>query len=110
MIQNIKELRPKLNVEVLRNPPDVIVLEDREIQIRQPWPNHNVTAGITPKVEADRIWFRRIRARTVHADGRGVAVSIPIRRAGRCWNREAVGVDVNGKPRRTLLKVQVGRA
>ena len=34
MIQNVEELGPELYVETFRNPPDSVVLENREIQVR----------------------------------------------------------------------------
>ena len=37
MVQNVKELGAKLNIERLGNSSDRIVLEERKIQIRQPW-------------------------------------------------------------------------
>ena len=54
MIQNVEELGSKLYVEALRNPPDPIVLEKREIQVRQGWPNQAISAGIADQIEACR--------------------------------------------------------
>jgi len=39
MIQNVEELGSELYIEVLRNLPDTVVLEKREIQVGQGWPD-----------------------------------------------------------------------
>src|ERR1700730_6699568 len=52
MIQNIEELRPELYIEVLRHPFDVIVLKQREIQVRGPRPDQSITSGIAPQIQA----------------------------------------------------------
>jgi len=54
MIQNVEELGSELYVEALRNPPDPVVLEKREIQVRQGWPDQGISAGIAGQIEACR--------------------------------------------------------
>src|SRR5713226_9331103 len=51
-VEYIEELRSKLNVEILRDPPDRMVLEQGEIQVREAGPNHRITAQIPPQVRA----------------------------------------------------------
>src|SRR5712691_694369 len=51
MIQNIKEFRPELYVEVLRNLLNRVVLKHGEIQVRRPRPRQEVATGSASKVE-----------------------------------------------------------
>ena len=96
MIQNIEELRPELYIEVLRNPFDVIVLKQREIQVRGPRPDQNIAAGIAPQIQAlaeRRIANSagaecRVRAAQRRRSDRGEE------RGRRRRNREALGLDV----------------
>ena len=37
MVQNVEKLGPKLNVEAIRDPLNVVVLEQREIEVHQSW-------------------------------------------------------------------------
>src|ERR1700686_2210312 len=61
-IQDIEELRPKLHVETLRDPLDVVVLEQRKIEVDESWPDHRVAAGIAKKVRAGARYPREWRA------------------------------------------------
>ena len=52
MVENVEYFRPKLDVEVLGDAPDVIVLEDRKVQFGQARADQDVTAGIAAQVKA----------------------------------------------------------
>jgi hypothetical protein len=49
VIDDVKKFRSKLHVESIGNSLDVIVLEDREIQIHQPRSNKRVAAKVSAK-------------------------------------------------------------
>src|SRR5437879_75099 len=53
-VENVKEFRPELSIEILRNALHGIVLENREIQIRYPWPNQAISTQISPAVGAGK--------------------------------------------------------
>src|SRR5690242_21953685 len=46
VVEYIKELRPNLDVEALGDPPNVIVLEDGEIQIVKAWPDYAIASHV----------------------------------------------------------------
>ena len=97
VVQDIKELRPELRVEVLRNPLDRVVLKQGEIQVRRPRPSQDVATGIASKIETlERIGIYR-------ASQTGwcwVAVGRPKRGIGRSGDRKTLGLDVfEGIPR-----------
>ena len=52
MVENVKDLCAKLNIEALRDASDVIVFEDGEIKLGKSGPVQNVAAGVSPKIEA----------------------------------------------------------
>ena len=52
MVQNVKDLRAKLNIEMLRDALDVIILEHREIKFGKAGTVQNIAAGIASKIEA----------------------------------------------------------
>ena len=54
MIQNIEELGPELYIEALRYPADPVVLENREIQVRQGWPDQGISAPLADQIETCR--------------------------------------------------------
>jgi hypothetical protein len=45
-IQYIEKLRPKLSVETFRDAFYVVVLENREVEFLQPWPDQGVASKI----------------------------------------------------------------
>ena len=49
-VKDLEEFRPKLHATAFRNTPKAVILEEREIQIRKPRPNHRITAQISPQV------------------------------------------------------------
>ena len=46
MVQDVKELGPELNIDISRTYFNGVVLEYRDIQIQQAWPDHGVPSGI----------------------------------------------------------------
>src|SRR5258708_22525255 len=54
MIENVEELRAELQVEVLRNSPDVVVLEHGEVHLRCARSDQNIAAGIASNVSTFR--------------------------------------------------------
>jgi hypothetical protein len=66
-IENIKNLEPKLCIEGLGNPAEVVVLEQIRIEVYQAWPSQDVSPRITPEVETlrfgalSRIAIRRVK-------------------------------------------------
>src|SRR5579872_3035433 len=55
VVQDIKELRPELHVEVFRNPFHMIVFKHREVQVRCPRPDQDVATGVAAQVEAPQV-------------------------------------------------------
>ena len=91
MIENIKHLHAELYVEVLGDFPDLVVLENREIQIGSARANQDVAASISAKVEA----LQRGRVNRSRETGwRRVAVGGPIRGIGRSGDGETLRLDV----------------
>src|ERR1700674_3549988 len=43
-VENIEDLRPELGVKILGYPPYTVVLENREVQLRQARPNQDVAS------------------------------------------------------------------
>lgn len=74
MVQDIKELRPELHIEALRNPPDGVVLKYGKVKIRQARSNQGIAAGIASEVVATQIPRRE---RGPDTRRRGVAVGCP---------------------------------
>ena len=68
MIENIKHFRAELHVEVLRDSPDLVVLEHGEVQIGDPRTNQDIAARIAAKVETLWKWNRHQGA--ARANGR----------------------------------------
>ena len=60
MIKDVKQLRPELNVEGLRDFTDGEVLVHREIDVHQFRPDEGVTTHITKQVQAGILFCRRI--------------------------------------------------
>ena len=54
MIQNIEKLRPKLRIEAIRNPLDVIVLEQGKIEIHQSGSDECIPAQIAAECNGIR--------------------------------------------------------
>src|SRR6202051_551840 len=50
VIENIKELRTELNVEILGDLLDIVVLEQREIEIERTWSDHAIAPDIGEQV------------------------------------------------------------
>src|ERR1700682_5673854 len=102
-VEDVEKLRAELGVEIFRDPPHVVILENRKVQLRQPWPNHDVAPQIAAQIRA------------IDLTGRGCwavgEISAGIRKRCRCRGRharesKAVGIDING-PRRVLLEIWV---
>ena len=91
MIEEIKDLHPKLYVEVLRDLPDVIVLEDGKVQVGKAWTHQNIPTGIPAKVEASQIPCREWAAET---RGRRITELVEEGRVGCGGHGEALGLDV----------------
>ena len=53
-IEYVEKLGPKLDVKTLRDPPDPVVLKQREIQIRKPRPNQCIATHIAPEIRGIR--------------------------------------------------------
>ena len=73
MVQDIKELGSKLNIDISRVCFDVIVLEYRHVDVDQAWPDHGVPAAIAEQVHAgsrNRVALP-IKSRLAHAGERG---------------------------------------
>src|SRR2546427_2643255 len=51
VVHNVEDLGAELHVEVLRDTLDVVVLEHREVQIRDAWADQDVPACIASKIE-----------------------------------------------------------
>jgi hypothetical protein len=115
VVQDIEELRPELYIEALRNPPDVVALNDGKVKIRQARSNQCIAADIASEVEARvrrqpcRSWVAAktrpsivswvTRVETVPEAGRlWVAVRRPKRRTGRHRHREATGLGIDVHP------------
>ena len=56
MIQNVEKLGTELCIEAIRDPLDVVVLEQGEIELRQSWSNECVPAEVAAKCNG--IWYR----------------------------------------------------
>ena len=91
MIQNVEKLGSELYVEALRNPPDPIVLEKREIQVRQGWPDQGISAPLADQIETCR---ERKTLLSPHLFAVCVVES-QIRRRGEC---EALGLYIAEAP------------
>ena len=57
-VEYIEKLCPKLDVKILRDPPDTVVLEQGEVQVGEAGSNHRVTAQVAPQVG----WIRKSQA------------------------------------------------
>ena len=89
MVENIENLRAELHVEPLRDPLDVVVLEQGEVQVRQARADQNITAGVAAEVVTQ--WKGH---RCSDAWRQRIAILVPkchIRRRG---YSEALGFDV----------------
>src|ERR1700730_13117776 len=84
-VQDIEECGAELHIETLRNSPDGIVLEDREIEVNQARPRDDVAPGISPKVET-------LKERRV-ADV-SIAIRIIERLIRGCGNSETLRLNV----------------
>ena len=86
MVQNVKNLGAKLHVEVLRNAPDMIVLEDGEVQIGDARTDQDISTCIAAQIKTVQIVVRWIAALTII---RGVKC-----RVGRSGDGKALSFDV----------------
>src|SRR5712671_1030670 len=114
VVHDIEELRPELYIEALRNSPDVVVLNDGKIKIRQARSYQCIAPSIAPKVEAcQRRQPRRRGIAIVSSNGVRrvkwietvpkawwcrIAVRIPKSLAGGHRHREATGLGINVQP------------
>ena len=98
MIDNVEHFDPELDIEILRDSPDVIVLEHGEVETGDSGTDHDIATGVAAEVEARQ--RREAAPRIVRIGDRPEirriwgAVRIPecqIRRGG---NRKALGLDV----------------
>src|ERR1700680_1971871 len=48
-VEYIEKLCPKLNVKILRDPPDTVVLKERKVQVGEAGSNHRVAAQVVPQ-------------------------------------------------------------
>src|ERR1700676_3120650 len=67
MVQDVKKLGAKLNVERLRDSFDFGVLDGCEIEIEQPRPDHSVSPGISKQVHAGPRDLIAIAIESLHA-------------------------------------------
>src|SRR5882762_747529 len=97
MVEDVEHFSPELDIEIFRDFPDVVVLENREVETHYARADQAVAAGIAPKVKA--LWKSRENGRSgriARLNGRWqwVAVCIPKRCIGRSRDSEALGLDV----------------
>src|SRR6267378_4858194 len=84
MVQDVKYLGAELHVEVLRDAPDVVVLEDGKIQVGDAGANQDVSARITAEVEAlqvgkiSSLTIIRVKKGSIRRSGHGKALSLDI--------------------------------
>src|SRR5579872_819474 len=90
VVEYIKEFRPNLDVEVLGDAPDVVVLEDREIEVVKAWPDHAVASHIAHQILTIYLTVRRWRRST----RKRIGSALRGQGNGRCWKSEAPKVDV----------------
>ncbi len=118
VIDDVKHLRAELHVEGLRDAPDVVVLEHREVQAGDAGANQNIAPGIASEVETlrehggdrRRVWVRRSGGR-LSARGKCVAVIVPKSRVRRAGDGEALRrFDVVGRIARIRQSVAAGSA
>jgi hypothetical protein len=55
VVQNVKNLGAKLHIEVLRNAPDMIVLEDGEVQTSDARADQDISTGIAAQIKTLQI-------------------------------------------------------
>src|SRR5437016_3884175 len=77
VVKNIKHLGAELQVKPLRNSPDVVVLEDGEVQLRDTRSDQNISAGIAAKVVTQREGGRDRVNSILNTCRKRVAVLIP---------------------------------
>src|SRR5207244_174794 len=83
MIQNIENLHPELRIEGFGDPFELIVLEERKVEVSKPWSLQDIATGISSQIE------------TLGEDATaGIAVRSVERRGWRCRHAETFGLDV----------------
>ena len=91
MIKNIEHFHAELYVEILRDFPDLIILEHGKVQVCGSRPNQNIAAGISAEIEA----LQRTGRQRTSKCGRGrIAVGRPKIGVGRGGYREALCLNV----------------
>ena len=93
VVQHVEHLRTELDVEALRNPPDVIILEHREVQVHNLRPDQLITAGIAEKIRAID---RSTRRKQAGGYGGWIRIGSALRghRGWSEWRTEAAQVEV----------------
>ena len=89
MVENIENLCPELHVERFRDPLDVVVLEQGEVQVRQSRAGQDITAGVAAQVVT-----QRERDRCPDAWRQGIAILVPKGQVGCRGYGEALSLDV----------------
>src|SRR5581483_10935964 len=95
MIQDVEKLGTELHIESLRDTANVVVLEQGEIQLGDARARNNIPPRIAAQVVAVRKHgcdWRPIR--WLSAGRELVAIRLPPRKIGRCWDAKAVRLDV----------------
>src|ERR1700686_905377 len=97
MVHDVKYLYPELDVEILRDSPDVIVFENGEVQIRYSGTRQNIAPRIAAKIETLREcggyrWLGRIAGLQTRWKQR--AILRPKIHVGCSGNAEALRFDV----------------
>src|SRR5215471_14025601 len=97
VVQDVEELGPELDVEILRNLPHRKVLVHRKIEVGQRRPDDAVTAGIAQEVRASAREFCKRHA-------------LRCNRRGRLGQRKTTGIDVTEEnPSRITLVIVIDR-
>ena len=75
MIENVEHFSPELDVEIFRDFPDVVVLENREIKIYETRSGQDVAARVAAQIETLRWSANGVTTkdwvRTAHRGGPG---------------------------------------
>ena len=88
MVQDVEDFGSELHIERFRNPPDVIVLENREVEVHKAWSGDIVAAGSSTQVYTVDLTLRRRPSRPWGS------IALCRERSRRRRNRKALCLDV----------------
>src|SRR5882672_12607583 len=96
MIQDIENFKPDLGIEGLGNFSDVIVLEQRRIEVYQAGPSQDVAPYVAPEIRASAryAWVKRVRGFRHVMRNKAYGHALGGQRNRSCREREALGIDV----------------